>query len=383
MNITENLFYIGVNDHQIDLFEGQYKVPNGISYNSYLLMDEKIAIFDTVDANFANEWLTNIKSILNQRQPDYLIIQHMEPDHSGSIMSLLKVYPNITIVGNKKTFAMLEQFFKYHFTNLLMVNENDTLLLGKHTLKFILAPMVHWPEVMFTYETSEHLLFSADGFGKFGALDVEEEWLDEARRYYFGIVGKYGAQVQNILKKASALDIKIICPLHGPILKENLNTYLQYYNLWSSYEPETNGIVIAYTSVYGNTKKAVDTFVKNLKEKNVSEITLIDLARSDMADAIAKAFKYNKLILAGVTYNGELFPYMKTFVSALLERNYQKRKIGIIENGSWAPMVAKNIKNSFASAQNIEFTTTVVRILSAMNDQNLLELNELAKEILE
>lgn len=383
MNITENLFYIGVNDHQIDLFEGQYKVPNGISYNSYLLMDEKIAIFDTVDANFANEWLTNIKSILNQRQPDYLIIQHMEPDHSGSIMSLLKVYPNITIVGNKKTFTMLEQFFKYHFTNLLMVNENDPLLLGKHTLKFILAPMVHWPEVMFTYETSEHLLFSADGFGKFGALDVEEAWLDEARRYYFGIVGKYGAQVQNILKKASALDIKIICPLHGPILKENLNTYLQYYNLWSSYEPETNGIVIAYTSVYGNTKKAVDTFVKNLKEKNVSEITLIDLARSDMADAIAKAFKYNKLILAGVTYNGELFPYMKTFVSALLERNYQKRKIGIIENGSWAPMVAKNIKNSFASAQNIEFTPTVVRILSAMNDQNLLELNELAKEIIE
>ncbi len=383
MNITENLFYIGVNDHQIDLFEGQYKVPNGISYNSYLLMDEKIAIFDTVDANFANEWLTNIKSILNQRQPDYLIIQHMEPDHSGSIMSLLTVYPNITIVGNKKTFTMLEQFFKYHFTNLLMVNENDPLLLGKHTLKFILAPMVHWPEVMFTYETSEHLLFSADGFGKFGALDVEEAWLDEARRYYFGIVGKYGAQVQNILKKASALDIKIICPLHGPILKENLNTYLQYYNLWSSYEPETNGIVIAYTSVYGNTKKAVDTFVKNLKEKNVSEITLIDLARSDMADAIAKAFKYNKLILAGVTYNGELFPYMKTFVSALLERNYQKRKIGIIENGSWAPMVAKNIKNSFASAQNIEFTPTVVRILSAMNDQNLLELNELAKEIIE
>ncbi len=381
MNITKDLFYVGVNDHNVDLFEGQYVVPNGMAYNSYVLVDEKVVVFDTVDAHFTHQWLDNISEVLNNKKPDYLVVQHMEPDHSANIKNFLKVYPNCKVVGNNKTFTMMEQFFGCEFPNRLVVNEGDTLETGKHTLHFVFAPMVHWPEVMVTYDSYDKVLFSADGFGKFGALDVDEEWACEARRYYFGIVGKYGVQVQNLLKKASSLDIQTICPLHGPVLKENLGYYLNLYNTWSSYGVEAEGIVIAYTSVYGNTKKAVEILAEKLRTKGCPKVVVTDLARDDMAEAVEDAFKYGKLVLATTTYNSELFPFMRTFVENLVERNYQNRMIGIIENGTWAPMVAKNIKDKFANSKNIEFTNTVVKIKSAVNEKNMEELEELANEL--
>ena len=381
MKVTKDIYYVGVNDHDIDLFEGQYIVPNGMAYNSYVLMDEKIAIFDTVDANFTHQWLDNISEVLKEKKPDYLIVQHMEPDHSANIKNFLKVYPDTVVVGNSKTFVMMEQFFDCEFNNKLVVKEGETLTLGKHILTFVMAPMVHWPEVMVTYDSYDKVLFSADGFGKFGALDVEEEWACEARRYYFGIVGKYGAQVQALLKKASGLDIQIICPLHGPVLKEDLGYYLNLYNIWSSYGVESDGIVIAYNSVYGNTKKAVELLAEKLKEKGCPKVVVNDLARCDMAEAVEDAFRYGKLILAGTTYNSELFPCMRNFVDSLVERNYQNRVIGIVENGTWAATVAKAIKEKFANSKNIEFVNHVVKIKSAMNSTNKEEIEELANEM--
>lgn len=381
--ITNDIFYIGVNDYQIDLFEGQYLVPKGISYNSYLINDEKKVIMDTVDIGFTKEWLTNIKEILNGEQPDYLVVHHMEPDHSASIAELIKEYPSITIVGNTKTLAMLKQFFKDLEVNQLVVSENDILVLGKHSLKFILAPMVHWPEVMMSYEESEQILFSADAFGKFGALDVEEEWQDEARRYYIGIVGKYGVQVQSVLKKAANLAIKTICPLHGPILKNNLEKYLNYYQIWSSYQPETKGVLIAYSSIYGHTKKAVEILEKTLKEKTSNEVVVKDLARSDLSEVIALAFQYDTLVLAGVTYNGGLFPHMNTFLEGLIERNYQKRKIAIIENGTWAPMLAKKIMEKFANSKEITYVEPIVKINASVSEQNIQEIENLSKKLLD
>lgn len=343
MNITKDIKYIGVNDHQIDLFEGQYKVPNGMSYNSYIIMDEKIAVFDTVDKNFTHEWLDNISKVLNNRKPDYLIIQHMEPDHSANIANFLKIYPDTIVVANKKTFTMIGNFFNsdiYKYSK--VVEDGEALVLGKHKLMFVFAPMVHWPEVMVTYDETDKVLFSADGFGKFGALDIEEAWADEARRYYIGIVGKYGMQVQNLLKKASKLQIDMICPLHGPVLKENLGYYLDLYNTWSSYSVEKEGICIAYTSVYGATKKAVELLKDKLIIEGAKEIVIHDLARDDMSVCVADAFKYGKLILATTTYNADIFPFMKEFINHLTERNFQNRTVGFIENGSWAPLAKKN-----------------------------------------
>ena len=380
--VTNDVFYIGVNDHQIDLFEGQYLVPHGMSYNSYIIKDEKIAVFDTVDQNFTEEWLNNIKEVLKDEKPTYLIIQHMEPDHSANIINFLKEYPDTIIVGNKKTFIMMKQFFNHNFTNLLEVTDKQVLSLGKHNLTFIFAPMVHWPEVMVTYDDYDKILFSADGFGKFGALDVDEDWAYEARRYYIGIVGKFGLQVQALLKKASALSINMICPLHGPILSDNLAYYLNLYDIWSSYKVEDDGIVIAYTSVYGHTKKAVEELEKLIKKYSNITIKVFDLARCDMSEAVEDAFRYNKLVLATTTYNNSIFPFMSTFIEHLIERNYQNRFIAIIDNGSWAPMATKVILDRFSNSKNITFAENNIKILSSLNQENISQLDNLAKELI-
>ena len=376
--IDNDIYYVGVNDHQIDLFEGQYIVPNGMAYNSYVIKDELIAIMDTVDQHFTDEWLKNIEQILDGEKPTYLIIQHMEPDHSANIINFLKKYPDTYVVGNQKTFKMMEQFFHQEIKHQLVVNEGDSLNLGKHILNFVFAPMVHWPEVMFTYDSYAKTLFSADAFGKFGALDVEEEWDCEARRYYFGIVGKYGAQVQAVLKKAAALDIQTICPLHGPILKEDLGHYLKQYDIWSSYQAETDGVAIFYTSVYGHTKEAVELLKEKLEANGTPKIAVTDLARDDMAEAVEDAFRYSKIVLATTTYNAGIFPFMETFIAHLLERNFQNKKIAFIENGSWAPLAAKVMKDKLATAKNLTFVEPTVKILSAMSEENKNQIQELA-----
>lgn len=385
MRITDDILYVGVNDHNIDLFEGQYIVPNGMAYNSYVINDEKIAVMDTVDAAFGDEWLKNIADVLNGATPDYLIIQHMEPDHSANIQKFLEVYPNIKVVGNAKTFTMIGNFFrdlKLADENKLEVKNKDTLTLGKHELTFVFAPMVHWPEVMVTYDSKDKVLFSADGFGKFGALDVEEDWDCEARRYYVGIVGKYGAQVQNLLKVAATLDIQTICPLHGPVLTENLEHYIGQYNTWSSYGTESEGVMIAYTSVYGNTKKAVELLAEKLKEKGCPKVVVTDLAREDMAEAVEDAFRYGKLVLASTTYNGDVFPFMKTFIEHLTERNYQNKTIGLIENGSWASMAGKVMTGMFEKSKNITWLETSVKIMSSMDEQNKADIEKMAEELM-
>ncbi len=382
MNITNDIKYIGVNDHEIDLFEGQYDVPNGISYNSYVIIDEKVAVMDTVDARFTHEWLDNMQNVLGDKKPDYLIIQHMEPDHSANIVNFINSYPDAKIVSSEKAFVMMKQFFNMEFDDKkVVVKEGDTLSLGKHTLSFVAAPMVHWPEVIVTYDALDKVLFSADGFGKFGALDVEEDWACEARRYYIGIVGKYGQQVQNLLKKAATLDIQTICPLHGPILKENLGYYIGLYNTWSSYQSESEGIVIAYTSVYGNTKKAVLKLCDKLKANGCPKVVLNDLARCDMAEAVEDAFRYNKLILATTTYNAEIFPFMREFINHLTERNFQNKTVAFIENGSWAPMAARVMKEMLEKSKNITYANTIVKILSALNDESSKQLDDLADEL--
>ncbi|MBP3692801.1 MAG: flavin reductase, partial [Clostridia bacterium] len=374
--------YVGVNDHDIDLFEGQYVVPNGIAYNSYVILDDKIAVMDTVDARFTHEWLDNIQNVLGDRKPDYLIVQHMEPDHSANIHQFMKNYPEAKVVSSTKAFAMMQQFFGTDFSDCrIVVGEGDTLTLGAHTLTFVTAPMVHWPEVIVTYDSTDKVLFSADGFGKFGALDVEEDWACEARRYYIGIVGKYGAQVQSLLKKAAGLDIQTICPLHGPILKENLGYYLNLYNTWSSYQTETEGIVIAYTSVYGNTKKAVMQLAEKLKENGCPKVVVNDLARCDMAEAVEDAFRYGKIVLATTTYNAGIFPFMHEFINHLIERNFQNKTVGIIENGSWAPLAAKVIKDMLSGSKNITFTDTTVKIMSALNEDSSEQLDAMASEL--
>jgi flavorubredoxin len=380
MTITNDIKYVGVNDHQVDLFEGQYVVPNGMSYNSYVILDEKAAVMDTVDAHFTQEWLDNLSTVLGDRQPDYLIIQHMEPDHSANIANFMDVYKDTKIVSSAKAFVMMKQFFGTDFEDRkIVVKEGDTLALGKHTLAFVAAPMVHWPEVIVTYDTCDKVLFSADGFGKFGALDVEEEWADEARRYYIGIVGKYGPQVQNLLKKAGTLDIQTICPLHGPVLKENLGYYLNLYNTWSSYGVEEEGIVLAYTSVYGNTKKAALLLADKLREKGAN-VTVYDLARCDMAQAVGDAFRYGKLILATTTYNAEIYPFMREFINHLTERNFQNRKIGFVENGSWAPLAAKIMKKMLEGCKNTTFADTTVTIKSALDAESTAQIEALAEE---
>ncbi len=383
--ITEDIIYIGVNDHNIDLFEGQFAVPNGMAYNSYVILDEKIAVMDTVDANFTDEWLSQLKEALNGRKPDYLIVQHMEPDHSANIVKFLEAYPETTVVGNTKTFSMMANFFE----NLdlgehkLIVANQDKLSLGKHELLFLFAPLVHWPEVMFTYDSADKVLFSADAFGKFGALDVQEEWACEARRYYFGIVGKFGTQVQAVLKKAAALEIEAICALHGPVLKENLSYYLDLYQTWSSYGVESAGVMIAYTSVYGNTKKAAETLAETLTEKGCPKIVLCDLAREDMAEAVEDAFRYGKLVLATTTYNGDIFPFMRHFIEALTERNYQNRTIGLIENGAWAPIAAKIMKGMFEKSKNMNFLETSVKINAGFKSENIAQIEAMAKELMQ
>jgi len=382
MFITNDIQYIGVNDHKIDLFEGQYVVPNGMSYNSYAIIDEKIAIMDTVDVNFTHEWLDNLQNVLDGRKPDYLIVQHMEPDHSANIVNFVKTYPEAHIVSSAKAFAMMNNFFGTDFADRqIVVGEGDTLSLGKHELTFVTAPMVHWPEVIVTYDSTDKVLFSADGFGKFGALDVEEDWACEARRYYIGIVGKYGAQVQNLLKKAAGLEIRTICPLHGPILKENLGYYLGLYNTWSSYQPEEEGIVIAYTSVYGNTKKAVLKLAEKLKANGCPKVVVNDLARCDMAEAVEDAFRYSKMVLATTTYNADIFPFMREFIHHLTERNYSNRTVALVENGSWAPLAAKVMRDMLSNSKNITFTETTVKILSALNDESSAQLDTLVEEL--
>ena len=381
-NITRDIYYIGVNDHQVDLFEGQYVVPNGMAYNSYVIMDQKIAVMDTVDANFTHEWLDNMQNVLGDRKPDYLVVQHMEPDHSANIDKFLKIYPETVVVSSAKAFAMMQNFFGTDYADRrIVVGEGDTLELGVHTLTFVTAPMVHWPEVIVTYDSHDKVLFSADGFGKFGALDVEEDWADEARRYYIGIVGKYGAQVQALLKKAAALDIQTICPLHGPVLTENLGYYLNLYDIWSSYRVESEGVVIAYTSVYGNTKAAVELLARKLKEKGAPKVIVHDLARADMAAAVEDAFRYGKLVLASTTYNADIFPFMREFINHLTERSFQNRTIGLIENGSWAPMAAKIMRGMFEKSKNISFTDAIVKILSALNDQSKAQVDAMAEEL--
>ena len=383
MKVGNDIYYVGVNDHQVDLFEGQYDVPNGMSYNSYVIMDEKIAVMDTVDAHFAEEWLGNVAKVLNGAKPDYLVVQHMEPDHAANIENFVKAYPEVTVVANTKTFTMMENFFRNMDLGdrKLVVANGESLTLGKHVLTFVFAPMVHWPEVMVTYDSTDKVLFSADGFGKFGALDVEEDWDCEARRYYIGIVGKYGPQVQKLLKAASTLDIQTICPLHGPVLAENLGYYLNLYNIWSSYGIETEGIVIAYTSVYGNTKKAVELLADKLRAKGCPKVVVNDLARCDMAEAVEDAFRYGKLVLATTTYNADIFPFMKEFIDHLTERNFQNRKIGIIENGSWAPMAAKVIRKMLEGCKNTTFTNTTVSIKSALNEDSSAQLEAMAEEL--
>lgn len=385
MRITDDILYVGVNDHNIDLFEGHYIVPNGMAYNSYVINDEKIAVMDTVDAAFGDEWLKNIADVLNGATPDYLIVQHMEPDHSANIQKFLEVYPNTKVVGNAKTFTMIGNFFrdlKLADENKLEVKNKDTLTLGKHELTFVFAPMVHWPEVMVTYDSKDKVLFSADGFGKFGALDAEEDWDCEARRYYVGIVGKYGAQVQNLLKVAATLDIQTICPLHGPVLTENLEHYIGQYNTWSSYGTESEGVMIAYTSVYGNTKKAVELLAEKLKEKGCPKVVVTDLAREDMAEAVEDAFRYGKIVLASTTYNGDVFPVMKTFIEHLTERNYQNKTIGLIENGSWASMAGKVMTGMFEKSKNITWLETSVKIMSSMDEQNKADIEKMAEELM-
>ena len=381
MYITDDIFYIGVNDHQVDLFEGQYVVPNGMSYNSYVILDEKIAVMDTVDANFTQPWLENIHNALEGRRPDYLVVQHMEMDHAANIANFMQAYPEAVVVSSAKAFVMMQNFFGTDFADRRMVvGEMDTLCLGKHTLTFVTAPMVHWPEVIVTYDSCDKVLFAADGFGKFGALDVEEPWDCEARRYFIGIVGKYGAQVQALLKKAATLDISIICPLHGPVLTENLGHYLNKYDIWSSYRPEDEGVMIAYTSIYGNTKKAALQLAGLLEEKGC-KVVVHDLARTDMAEAIEDAFRYSKLVLATTTYNADIFPFMHTFIHGLTERNFQNRTVALVENGSWAPMAAKVMKEMFAKSKNITFTDTTVRIMSALNAESQQQLEALAAEL--
>jgi len=382
MQITEDIKYIGVNDHKIDLFEGQYKVPNGMSYNSYIIIDEKIAVMDTVDGGFTNEWLENIKNVLGEKKPDYLVVQHMEPDHSANIMSFVNRYPDAKIVASAKAFMMMKGFFGTDFKEKqIVVGEGDNLSLGRHNLTFITAPMVHWPEVIVTYDSTDKVLFSADGFGKFGALDKEEEWLSEARRYYIGIVGKYGAQVQALLKKALALDIKIICPLHGPCLTENLGYYLEKYDMWSSYKPEEEGIVIAYTSVYGNTKKAVAKLEEELKKIGSKKVIVHDLARCDMAEAVGAAFRYSKTVFATTTYNADIFPFMREFIEHLKERGFKNRTVALIENGSWAPMAAKVMRASLEECKNIRFLDTNVKIMSGLNKESEADICKLAEEL--
>ena len=383
MYITDDIIYAGVNDHQVDLFEGQYPVPNGMCYNSYVIRDEKIAVMDTVDQNFTHEWLDNVQKALNGRKPDYLIVQHMEPDHSANIENFLKVYPEAVIVANAKTFAMISNFFRSLNLEgrMLEVKNGDTLDLGNHVLTFVFAPMVHWPEVMVTYDSRDKVLFSADGFGKFGAMDVEEDWDDEARRYYIGIVGKYGVQVQNLLKAAASLDIQTICPLHGPVLKENLGHYIKKYQIWSSYAAESEGVMIAYTSVYGNTKKAVELLAGKLREKGCPQVVVCDLARTEMSKAVEDAFRYGKLVLATTTYNADVFPFMRTFIEHLTERGYQKRTIGLIENGSWAPLAAKVMSGMFEKSKNITWLNTTVKIMSSLSEENLQQLEAMAEEL--
>ncbi len=380
--MLKNIKYIGVNDHEIDLFEGQYIVPNGMAYNSYIIKDEKMAVMDTVDKNFYDEWMQNIKNELGDASPDYLIVQHMEPDHSANINRFAEEFPDATIVATDRAFVMMKKFFGTDYADRrLVVGEGDTLSLGEHTLTFVLAPMVHWPEVMMTYDSTEKVLFSADGFGKFGALDVEEDWACEARRYYFGIVGKYGAQVQAVLKKASGLDIQTICPLHGPILTENLGYYLNLYDIWSSYGVESEGTLICYTSVYGNTKNAVEILAEELKNAGCKKVVVNDLARCDMAEAVEDAFRYGKIILATTTYNGDLFPFMREFINELTERGYRNRKIGIVENGSWAPVVKNKITKAFENSKEITFAESIVTIHSAVKPENLEQIKALAKEM--
>ncbi len=382
MNITNDIVYIGVNDHKVDLFEGQYVVPNGMSYNSYVIMDEKIAIMDTVDVNYVHEWLDNLQNVLGSRKPDYLVVQHMEPDHSANIAVFAKTYPDATIVSSAKAFNMMQNFFGTDFAERRMVvKEGDVLPLGKHELTFVTAPMVHWPEVIVTYDKTDKVLFSADGFGKFGALDVEEDWACEARRYYIGIVGKYGAQVQVLLKKAAGLDIEVICPLHGPVLKENLGYYIQKYATWSGYEPEDEGIVVAYTSVYGNTRKAVQLLAEKLTAKGCPKVVVYDLARCDMSEAVEDAFRYSKLVLATTTYNADIFPFMREFIDHLTARNYQNRTVAFVENGSWAPLAAKVMRGLLEECKNITYVENNVRILSALNAESSAQLEELSGEL--
>ena len=382
MNITKDIRYIGVNDHKIDLFEGQYTVPNGMAYNSYVITDEKIAVMDTVDRNFGDEWLENLKAALEGRKPDYLIVQHMEPDHSANIALFLKEYPDAAVIGNAKTFGMIDAFFGENLCrNKLVVKDGDELSLGAHTLTFVFAPMVHWPEVMVTYDKKDKVLFSADAFGKFGALDREEDWACEARRYYFGIVGKYGVQAQALLKKAAALDISVICPLHGPVLKENLSYYINLYNIWSSYGAESEGVVICYTSVYGNTKKAAELLKEELEALGCKKTVLTDLARSDMAEAVEDAFRYGKLVLATTTYNGDIFPFMRQFIDCLTERNFKNRTVGFIENGSWAPVAARVMRGMLEKSKDITYTDTLVTVKSALNEESRAAIKQLAKEL--
>ena len=382
IKITNDIKYIGVNDHEVDLFEGQYVVPNGMAYNSYAIIDAQIAIMDTVDIRFTHEWLDNISAAVGSRRPDYLIVQHMEPDHAGNIANFMKVYPDAKIVASAKAFAMMQQFFGTDYADRrIVVGEGDTLPLGAHTLTFVTAPMVHWPEVLVTYDSCDKVLFSADGFGKFGALDVEEEWDCEARRYYIGIVGKYGAQVQRLLKKAAELDIQIICPTHGPVLTENLGHYINLYDIWSSYRPETEGIMIAYTSVYGHTKEAVQLLANKLTAKGCPKVVVTDLARKDMAEAVEDAFRYSKLVLATTTYNAEIFPFMREFINHLTERGYQNRTIALMENGSWAPLAAKTMLSMLEPCKNITYTKTTVKILSALNDESRQQIEELSEEL--
>lgn len=382
MFVTEDIRYIGVNDHDVDLFEGQYTVENGMSYNSYVILDEKVAVMDTVDAHFGVEWLQNLETELNGRRPDYLVVQHMEPDHSANIAVFMETYPEAQIVSSAKAFVMMQQFFGTDFPERkVVVGEGSTLKLGRHTLTFVTAPMVHWPEVIVTYDSTDKVLFSADGFGKFGALDVEEDWADEARRYYIGIVGKYGAQVQALLKKAAALDIAIICPLHGPALNENLGYYLDKYNTWSSYAVEDEGVVIAYTSVYGHTKEAVEELAEKLNQRGCPNVVVADLARCDMAEAVADAFRYSKLVLATTTYNATIFPYMQSFIDHLTARNYQGRTVGMIENGAWAPMAAKVMKKMLETSKNLTYTDTTVTVKCALNDASRAQIDALADEL--
>ena len=383
MKITNDILYIGVNDHEVDLFEGQYVVPNGMSYNSYLIRDDKIAVMDTVDQHFTAQWLANLEAALDGRKPDYLVVHHMEPDHSANIAAFMAAYPEATAVSSAQAFKMMAQYFGTDFADRrIVVGEGDTLCLGKHTLTFVTAPMVHWPEVIVSYDSCDKVLFSADGFGKFGALDLEEDWACEARRYYIGIVGKYGIQVQNLLRKAAGLDIAVICPLHGPVLTENLGYYVNLYDIWSSYRPEEEGVLIAYTSVYGHTKEAALYLAKLLEEKGCPKVAITDLAREDMAEAVEDAFRYSKLVLATTTYNADIFPFMKEFIQHLTERNYQNRTVAMIENGSWAPTAARVMHKMLEGSKNLTYTPTTVKILSALTEENKAQLAQLANELL-